>query len=280
MKQPDRHSHPSRILVVDDEESTRLVIGRALQLLGYLVDSAGNGKQALECLANIHYEVMLLDLNMPEMNGSQVMDTVRDLYPELQIIVLTAHASLDSAITAVKSGAIDYLLKPQSIAQIEEAIQRALKRRLIQYQRQHLIEIIEDAMHTLHAEDDLSPQSIPEPTDIAGPIEMNGMLFDPEQRTFVTYTEASNSQQPVMRTTELTAHQCAILSYMVLHPQKVLSSLEISCKALGYHNLTETEADRIIRPHILKLRRKIEADPSNPRLIRSVRGKGYLFSPP
>ena len=67
---------------------------------------------------------------------------------------------------------------------------------------------------------------------------------------------------------------------MVQHPHKVLSNLEISREALGYQNLTEIEAERIIRPHILKLRRKIEADPHNPRLIRSIRGKGYLFSPP
>jgi DNA-binding response OmpR family regulator len=180
----------------------------------------------------------------------------------------------------VKTGAVDYLLKPQSIAQIEEAIHRALKRRFVQYQRQHLIDIFEDAMDTLQAVDSLPSQRVSKPSGLSGSIEMNGMLFNPEQRTFITYMGATNTQQPVMRTTELTAHQCAILSYMVLNPHKVLSSLEISSKALGYHNLTNTEADRIIRPHILKLRRKIEANPSNPRLILSVRGKGYLFSPP
>ncbi|MCE5207345.1 MAG: response regulator transcription factor [Chloroflexi bacterium] len=280
MTHPEQHPFPSRILVVDDEKSTRTVIGRALQLLGYLVDDAENGEQALERLANTRYDVMLLDLNMPIMNGSQVMDVVRDLYPELQVIILTAHATLDSAIAAVKTGAVDYLLKPQSIAQIDKAIQQSLKRRFSQSQRRHLIEIIGEAMHTLQIDDDPSRQDTAEAKTRGSPIEMNGMFFDPEQRKLITYEEISVAEQPAVRTSELTAHQSAILTYMVLHPFKVISCLEISREALGYQNLTKIEADHIVRPHILKLRRKIETDPSNPRLIRSVRGKGYLFSPP
>ena len=158
-------------------------------------------------------------------------------------------------------------------------MKRALKRRFIQHQRQHLIDIIGDAMHTLTAEYERPPQ-YNESNKFIGPIQMNGMLFDPEQRKIITCIDTSSPDHPAMRTSELTAHQSALLSYMVLHPQKVLSSLELSREALGYQNLSEIEADRIIRPHILKLRRKIEADPSNPRLIRSIRGKGYLFSPP
>ncbi len=279
MAHPDGHSFPPRILVVDDENSTRMVIGRALQLLGYGVDEAGDGEEALKHLATTRYDVMLLDLNMPNLNGSQVMDVVRDLYPETQIIVLTAYATLDSAIAAVKTGAADYLLKPQSIVQIEESVKRALKRRLGRNQREYLIDIIGDALHTLQSEEELT-QHPPIPDPLSGPVELNGLLFDPEQRKVVIYADPTMPDQAAVHTAELTSHQCAILSYMVYHPHKVLSNMEISREALGYQGLTEIEADRIIRPHILKLRRKIEVDPASPRLIRSVRGKGYLFSPP
>ena len=108
------------------------------------------------------------------------MDVVREQYPDLQVIILTAYATLDSAITAVKTGAVDYLLKPQRIAQIEEAVQRALKRRLVQDQRQHLIDIIGDAMRTLQPEDVPSPKRAHE-EKLSSPIEMNGMFFDPAQ---------------------------------------------------------------------------------------------------
>ena len=278
----EKRSLPPRILLVDDEKSTRLVIGRSLQLCGYQVDDAADGRLALNCLENGCYDVMLLDLNMPELNGGQVMDIVREQYPDLQVIILTAHATLESAIAAVKTGAADYLLKPQSITQIKEAVQRALKRRFDKTQRLHLINIIGDALDTLQA-DFHSAESYPaDPAETTAniPIELNGMLFDPEQRRLITYAESDSQENPIPRTSELTAHQCAILSFMVANPQKVLSNLEIARQALGYQKISELEADRIVRPHILKLRRKIEADPSNPCLIRSIRGKGYLFSPP
>lgn len=280
MTLPERHSFPSRILVVDDEKSTRTAIGRALQLTGYLVNGAEDGEQALKCLADTHYDVMLLDLNMPIMNGRQVMDVVREHYPDLQVIILTAHATLDSAIEAVKTGAVDYLLKPQSIAQINQAIGQALKRQFNKSQRRHLIDIIGEAMHTLQIDGDALSQDTGEQDELVQPIELGGMYFDPEQRKLIIYDNESNSEQLPAHTSELTAHQSAILTYMVLHPMKVLSCLEISREALGYQNLTKSEADHIVRPHILKLRRKIETDPSDPRLIRSIRGKGYLFSPP
>jgi two-component system KDP operon response regulator KdpE len=289
MSYSDKNTFPARILVVDDEKSTRTVITRALQLSGYLVDGVENGAQALKYLAETHCDVMLLDLNMPVMSGDQVMDVVRECYPDLQVIILTAHATLNSAITAVKTGAVDYLIKPQSIAQIDEAIKQALKRCFSQAQRRHLIEIIGEAMHTLQSEEDALPENC-EKGALTQTIEFNGILFDPVQRKLITYTSIStvdgsesnlsSCEQNIAHTSELTSVQSAILTYMVLHPMKILSSLNISREALGYQNLSKYEADSIVRPHILKLRRKIETDPAHPQLIRSVRGKGYLFSPP
>ena len=282
MKFSEKRSIPPRILLVDDEKSTRLVIGRSLQLCGYQVNDAADGRQALQALEKYPYDVLLLDLNMPELNGSQVMDIVREKYPDLQVIILTAHASLESAIAAVKTGAVDYLLKPQSINQIKAAVEKALKRSFDKNQHLQLVNIIGDALDTLQTNLNLPAQAPGEKTETNAnnPVEMNGMLFDPERRRLITYTEPDGQKNTTPRTSELTAHQCAILSFMVENPQKVFSNLEIARQALGYHNLSDLEADRIIRPHILKLRRKIEADPSNPCLIRSVRGKGYLFSPP
>lgn len=262
---------PVRILVVDDEDSTRTVLLRALNLLGYQSEGAGNGRQALERLRSAPFDLMLLDLRMPEMDGVQVMDVVRREYPTLSVIVLTAHATLDSAITAVKAGAVDYLLKPQSISDIQAAIQRALKRTSAERQRQHLIDVIGGALHALQTEDE-NTFTLPHlPAQNAN----NNITFDPELRRLTIRTET----RPATLEVELTSHQADILSYMFQHPQKALTSQEIANKALGYNDLSEIEAERIVRPHILRLRRKIEIDPANPRLIRSVRGKGYLFSP-
>jgi DNA-binding response OmpR family regulator len=268
MDTPERQTASARILVVDDEKSARTVIARALQLSGYRVDTAEDGRQALEMLSGAAYDVMLLDLNMPVMDGSAVMDAVREHHPDLQVIILTAHASLNSAITAVKTGAVDYLLKPQSIAQIDQAVQAALKRRFNQAQRRHLMNILGEAMQTLQNGEVPAEEQAASPA--SGIIEMHGILFDPEQRR-LTAGE---------RTVQLTAHQAAILACMARCPGRVLSCKAIACEALGYPGLSESEAERIVRPHILKLRRKLEPDPAAPVIIRSIRGKGYLFAPP
>jgi len=100
------------ILVVDDEESIRTVLRLDLEQLNYGVDEAGSGKEALEILKNIHYDLMITDLKMEGMNGQELMQKVKKIRPELMVIMLTGYASLDSAIGALRLGASDYLRKP------------------------------------------------------------------------------------------------------------------------------------------------------------------------
>ncbi len=280
MNLSDPQTVPARILVVDDENSTRLVMARALQLSGYHVETAENGQKAIDCLSTSSFDVMLLDLNMPVLDGNQVMDVVREQYPHLQVIILTAHASLDSAITAVKTGAVDYLLKPQSISQIKQAVQTAMKRRFQQTQHENLLEILGLAIQTLQPEPGLNSRLMPAPEGIEPPVTLPGFLFEPALQRVTIYTDDLIHGTSSSRTTQLSSHQSAILSRLLRRPNQALTCLEISRSALGYHHLTQAEAEYIIRPHIFKLRQKIETDPANPQRIKSVRGKGYLFCVP
>ena len=261
-----------RVLVVDDEESNCIVFVRALQLLGYEAESASNGRLALERLRQIQFDVMLLDLKMPEMGGEKVMEATRTLYPELGVIVLTAHATLESAIGAVKAGAVDYLRKPQKISDIEAAIKRALKRRETSRQKEHLVHFMEQTLSELKEEGQPeSSLSLPA-QDV---IQAGRLIIDTQQRLLTILPTAGIVST---RTVALTEIQIAILLFLINHAQKVVNSCEIAAKALGYPGLSELEAERIVRPHILRLRRKLENDPENPEFIRSVRGKGYCFS--
>lgn len=264
-----------RVLVVDDEKSNCVVFVRALQLLGYEAESAENGLWALECLKKTKFDVMLLDLKMPEMDGEAVLASVRTLYPELGVIVLTAHATLESAIGAVKAGAVDYLLKPQKIADIDAAIQRALKRREAVYQKEHLVKVMEQALSALKEEN--PPLNGPDQTD-SPIIQLGRLVIDTEQRLVTILPEKNSIETRPSQKVELTEVQIVILVYLANHAQKVVGSSEIATRALGYTELSELEAERIVRPHILRLRRKLENDPQHPQLIRSVRGKGYCFS--
>ena len=272
----DRHPPPipqARILVVDDEPAARAAITRGLALMGYRVDEAASGSQALAKLSLLPYDLMLLDLRMPGMDGVEVMKWVEEAQPGLLVIVLTAHATLESAIAAVRAGAANYLLKPCSIRDIEAAIARALQRRQKDLDHQHLVGVIAEAVKALQAEEGRDMLSSPERQMRflrCGPI-----VLDLEKHLAVV----RRPDDAGSLNTELTTNEVALLAYLMQHPDTVFTCRQLARAALGY-DVSEREAEAIVRPHISRLRKKIEPDPDNPRVVRSIRGKGYLFSPP
>ena len=102
----------TRVLVVDDEEIVRESLGGWLQEDGFQVSSAPDGRTAVEMMKRDRWNVMLVDLKMPGMDGLQVLEEARKLQPEAAIIMMTAYATVDTAVTAMKLGAFDYLVKP------------------------------------------------------------------------------------------------------------------------------------------------------------------------
>ena len=262
----------ARILVVDDETAARTTMARALNLMGYRADEAASGSQALAQLAAHPYDLMLLDLRMPDMDGVEVLQRVQESHPNLLVIVFTAHATLESAIAAVRAGAADYLLKPCPIRDVEAALARALQRRRERLRRQHLFRVITDALAALQAEEE--PETRPPLGRLERFLQCGPVTLDQEKRLVVVAGADSLGN----RDAELTAHETALLAYLMQHPDAALPCRELALGALGYH-VSELEAQGLIRPHISHLRKKIEPDPVHPRLIRTVRGKGYLFSP-
>lgn len=101
-----------RILVVDDETVLRNNLARFLKLKGYQVDTAASGEEALECCAATDYGLVITDRRMPGMDGLTLITTLRDQQPSAMTLLITAYASVDSAIEALRVGAADYLLKP------------------------------------------------------------------------------------------------------------------------------------------------------------------------
>lgn len=262
----------ARILVVDDEATPRMAITRALNLMGYKADAAASGAQALERLAATPYDLMLLDLRMPGLDGVEVMKRVREEYPNTLIIILTAHATLESAVVAVKSGATDYLLKPCSIREIGEAVARALQQRHERLRRQHLIRVMADALSAL--QDEESAANPPADAGVERFIRAGGLTLD--QAKGLLLVAARDGREA--RTVALTGNEMALMAQFLRNPETVFSCRRLAKAALGY-DVPEREAAEIIRPHISRLRRKIEPDPARPSLIRTIRGKGYLYSP-
>jgi DNA-binding response OmpR family regulator len=237
---------PARILVVDDEAMPRMTITRALNLMGYKADEAASGTEALSKLSSRFYDVMLLDLRMPGVDGVEVMRQVSKLCPDTLVIVLTAHATLDSAIAAVRFGAADYLLKPYSLRDTEAAIARALD----------------------HHRQAREPQSGPAERFLQrGPV-----TLDVEKRLAVVALGSGGRTE-----VGLTGHEAALLACLMQSPDTVFSCRDLARTSLGY-DVSEREAEDIVRPHISRLRNKVELDPVHPTFIRTIRGKGYLFA--
>jgi heterodisulfide reductase subunit A len=126
-----------RILVVDDELIVRHSLKEWLEVEGFSVDMAESGAQALELLAAQAYPLMLLDIKMPGMDGVEVLKRGKEMRPELQVVMMTAYATVETAVEAMKIGARDYLMKPfdpegmiQMVAQIYEHLERIGEQRL------------------------------------------------------------------------------------------------------------------------------------------------------
>ena len=120
----------ARILVTDDEEGIRSFVAEALAADGHAVAQAADGNEALRKLAERGFDLLLTDLKMPGLDGMSLLRKVRAEQPELEVIVLTAHGTVDTAVEAMKLGALDYLQKPVGCpAELRLLVSRALERR-------------------------------------------------------------------------------------------------------------------------------------------------------
>ena len=117
----------SSILIVDDESNLRRSLSLILQREGYQVTAAGNSAEALRYLEAGEFQLAFLDIKMPDQDGMALLADIRQAYPAMPVFILTAHATLDTAMQAVRGGAKDYLLKPIDPEVIVERVRETLE---------------------------------------------------------------------------------------------------------------------------------------------------------
>ncbi len=122
---------PSSLLMVDDDAAFRHVMSGELQRLGYDVAVAASGEEAIQRVSAIEPEVVLLDLRLPGMSGLETLHVISANAPATEVIMLTGHGSIDTAIEAIRMGAFDYVVKPCPLDELDVRIQRALERRTL-----------------------------------------------------------------------------------------------------------------------------------------------------
>ena len=116
------------ILIVDDEKNIRLTLEHCLKPLHYLVESAVNGEEALNLLEHQEYHLILLDLKLPGMNGLEVLRKLRENHPQIKVVIITAHGTVEAAVEAMKLGAADFLQKPFAPQEIRDLVKQIFSR--------------------------------------------------------------------------------------------------------------------------------------------------------
>ncbi|HEX9330886.1 MAG TPA: response regulator transcription factor [Anaerolineales bacterium] len=257
------------ILIVDDESSLRQTLARILQRAGFEVTTTATGGEALKLLAQHSFDLVYLDIRMPDVSGLEVLKTVHTKFPELPVILFTAQPDLNSAVEALRRGAIDYLLKPlkpQTIIDRTKAIlaNKQKERRKRDLQRQ--IDTLQDELNTLERED--SPQTeqiLQQPNVSDDRFLKRGMLILDMHTRRVTMNE---------RVINLPPTSFDYLLVLARHTPNVVDYQTLVSEAQGYAT-NPHEAQELTKWHVHHIRQAIEPDAHSPIYVINVRGIGY-----
>jgi len=276
----------AHILVVDDEGAIRYSVSKTLQRIGYQVDEAASGEEALEMIARHEYEVILTDIRMPGLSGVDLLKRIKDISPDAIVILMTGYASLGTAVESLRLGAHDYLIKPSSSQDIRQSVARGVERARNLKRRRALLDAIRsnvfeltradvEAIAAVYEDDDSAPAIAPEARyENTAPVEpMNANMTLGPLTIYPGRYQISVGDQPI----DLTPTEFDLLLYLAAHRGRVVSCHELVREVRGYA-VDEAEAREVIRPHVSNLRRKLKQTGKDADLIVNVRGIGYRLS--
>lgn len=140
----------NKILFVDDEESIRNLVKRILQMAQYEVDLAGSGEEAVEKVSNNKYDVVITDITMSGIDGLEVLKKVKSINPATEVIVITGHGTVETAMKAINLGAYDYTTKPFDIGKLNLLVARCIEKQNLIKEVQMLKEKLQDKCSNHH----------------------------------------------------------------------------------------------------------------------------------
>jgi two-component system, OmpR family, response regulator len=240
-------SHAQHIIIVDDEAPAREMVGDYLRMHGFGVTLCDGGKSLRSAIAGGMPDLIVLDLNMPEEDGLSI---VRDLKSRgnIPVIMLTATASPIDRVVGLELGADDYLAKPCELRELMARIRSVLRR-------------------STPAKSPAANAADPTAADKNALVRFGTKWLDLNAQAL---RDDEGNEHP------LTASEFGLLKVFAANPKRVLSRERL----LELANARDSEAfDRAVDLRIMRIRRKIEPDPTRPAVIRTIRGGGYLFSP-
>ena len=256
----------TRILIVEDEEKIARFVTLELEHEGYQVEHAADGRTAVDLALERDYDLILLDVLLPQLNGMEVLRRVRK-HKDVPVIMVTARDAVMDKVAGLDAGADDYLTKPFAIEELFARIRVALKRAEAVRAASGVGGVGAGAggagagagAAAMPAAGD-SAQTAAAPSPAA--LTVGSVALDPDRR------EVTVGSAPIM----LTAREFDVLSLLMAHAGTVLTRERIAHEALGYEYVGDTNN---VDVHIAHLRAKIE-DADGARIIQTVRGVGYV----
>jgi len=257
----------ARVLIVEDETSIRSGLRDILIKNGFQVQEARSAEEALPFLQASRFEAAIVDIRMPGISGIDLLEIVRSRWPDLSVVILTGHGTLDSARVAVRSGAYDYLLKPAMPEEILNVVSQAVALCQRKREESRLLDAIRQGIQRLDSinEDGKFPSA-----QLAGSrrLQLGRLQIDLAAHSVLQDGEPLH----------LTLSEFNLLLALASRVGEAVDYMELAHLALGYE-AEIWEAKELIKRHIFTLRQKVENDPSSPDHIVNVRGIGYRLVP-
>ena len=254
----------ARILIVEDEEKIARFVTLELEHEGYQVEHAADGRTAVDLALERDYDLILLDVLLPQLNGMEVLRRVRK-HKDVPVIMVTARDAVMDKVAGLDAGADDYLTKPFAIEELFARIRVALKRSEAVRAASGVGDVGAGegatgagAAATSPASDSAKTSAVPSPAVLT----VGSVALDPDRR------EVTVGGSPIV----LTAREFDVLALLMAHAGTVLTRERIAHEALGYEYVGDTNN---VDVHIAHLRAKIE-DAGGARIIQTVRGVGYV----
>ena len=254
------------ILIIDDEASLRQTLARILQRDGYEVTSVASGTEGISIVAQHPFDLVYLDIRMPDMNGLDVLQSIHTGLPELPVILFTAQPDLHSAVEALRRGAIDYLMKPLKPEIVLARTRAILSEQQKKKRRREILRQMEELQAELDALDgNPAPPREPRAEPVSDRFIKRGILTLDLHTRRVTISE-----QPV----SLAPTSFDYLLVLVRHSPNVVDYQTLVTEAQGYQT-DAREAQELTKWHIHNIRQAIESDAHNPIHVINLRGIGY-----
>ena len=272
-------NQPAYVLVVDTDGANRYSVSKALQRDGYVVDGAVGGQDALERIDRYEFDLVLTEIEMPGVDGIELLRQIKARAPEAVVILITGLASLETAVEGLRLDAYDYLTKPCSSQDISASVGRGIERARDLKRRRRLLAAIKEDIAELTRENPSSPRfSHAVGSERQSPKYQEESPEPPAMRlgpltVFPGRYQISTGEKPI----DLTPTEFDLLLYLAAQRGRVVSCHELVREVRGYA-VAEAEAREVIRPHVSNLRGKLKAAGANAELIMNVRGVGYRLS--